>query len=61
MIGVVENTGESVEGEVHGEFVSVEFIAVEVSAKIFKVVVKKMELFSWRCLPREKTRSKGGW
>ena len=61
MIGVVEDTGKSVERKVHGEFVSMEFVTVEVSTKMFKIMVKKLELFSWRCLPGEKTGSKGIW
>ena len=49
------------EREVHGEFVGMQFVTVEVIAEMYEIEVEKMELFCWRCLPREKGGSKRRW
>jgi hypothetical protein len=43
------------EREVHGEFVIMEFVAIEVIAEVCEIlVVEKTEFCCWRCLPGEK-------
>ena len=50
---MVESAGETVEREIHGEFVGMESVGIEMITEVKKIVVEEAELFGWSCLPGE--------